>query len=178
MAHIYNSFWSNAAILKAGINYPPGAGYYKFDGTLIGDRYQAFDCVAATFDANISPCFTGTTTLAMLSATAGISSSSDVVTYHLADGVMTTIGGITVWIANSPRPLAATLTNATQYRIYFDLNGNVYTGSLMRDGQIWGGSYYVSNIGGATVQDRLTFLPYSLRLNKAARDGIAAAMAL
>ena len=41
-----------------------------------------------------------------------------------------------------------------------------------------GGSYYVSNPGGATPTDRLTFLPFNLRINKAARDSVAAAMAI
>lgn len=41
-----------------------------------------------------------------------------------------------------------------------------------------GGSYYVSNPGGATPTDRLTFLPFNLRMNKAARDSVAAAMAI
>ena len=40
-----------------------------------------------------------------------------------------------------------------------------------------GGSYYISNPGGATVTDRLTFLPFHIRMNKAAHDSLAAAMA-
>jgi hypothetical protein len=54
----------------------------------------------------------------------------------------------------------------------------VGTGALIRDGAALGGSYYVSNPGGATVEERLTFLPYQIRMNKAARDSLAAAMAL
>lgn len=63
-----------------------------------------------------------------------------------------------------------------QYRIYFQLNGDVYTGSIIKDGAVLGGSYYVSNPAGATVADRLTFLPFQIRMNNAARDSVAAAL--
>jgi len=71
---------------------------------------------------------------------------------------------------------SGTLSSTVQYRIYFELNGNVYTGALTKDGQVLGGSYWVSNPGAPSVIDRLTFLPFQIRLNKAARDSIASAM--
>ena len=88
------------------------------------------------------------------------------------------IGGVPVWVAAAARPQSATLSTSTQYRVYFELNGNVYTGALIKDGVVLGGSYWVSNPGGATATDRLTFLPYQIRMNKAARDSIAADMAI
>ena len=108
----------------------------------------------------------------------GIVSNSDAQTYHLSDGVSTTVAGVPVWIADNPRPLSATLSSTVQYRIYFQLGTNVYTGALIKDGAALGGSYWVSNPAGATAEDRLTVLPYQIRLNKAARDSIAAAMAI
>ncbi|MEO8524435.1 MAG: hypothetical protein ABI460_06930 [Caldimonas sp.] len=170
MAHFLNSFFSNPAILNAGINYPAGAAYLKFDSFFLGDRYAAFDCVAGTTDANVSPCVTGTTLANAL--TAGIVSISDGVTYHTADGAFVTAEGFSMWIATVPRPQSATLSSATQYRIYFAQNGNVYTGALTRDGEPFSGSYYVVTPG------TLVFLPYSIRLNQAATQGLAAAMAL
>jgi len=175
-AHYHNSFFSNAAILNAGATYLTGAAYVKYTATNTGDRYNAFDCAAATSDANISPCRTGTTLAAEL--TTGISSVSDGVTYHLADGVTSTVGGLNVWVATNPRPVSATLSSTVQYRIYFEMNGNVYTGALIKDGQVLGGSYYVSNPGAPAIADRLTFLPFGIRMNKAARDSIAAALAI
>jgi hypothetical protein len=68
------------------------------------------------------------------------------------------------------------LSTTLEYTIYYALNGNVYTGALIKDGAQLGGSYYVSNPTGATVTDRLTFLPFGLRMNKAAHDSVAAAM--
>ncbi len=175
-AQWFNSFFANPAVFTAGASYQSGAGYLKYTSTSLGDRYTAFDCVGATTDANITPCASATTLNAAL--TAGIVSNSDATTYHLADGTLGTVGGVPVWVATAPRPVSATLSSTVQYRIYFQLNGNVYTGSLIRDGEAVGGSYYVSNPGGATVEERLTFLPYQIRMNKAARDSLAAAMAL
>lgn len=175
-AQWFNSFFSNAAILTPGAQYLAGATYTKYTATNEGDRYDAFDCAAATFDANISACISGTTLQAAL--TSGMPSPSDGRTYYLADGVLTTVGGVPVWVANLPRPISATLSTTVTYRIYFQLNGNVYTGSLTRDGAVIGGSYFVSNPGAPAVEDRLTFFPYQIRLNKAGHDSLRSALAL
>lgn len=175
-AHYHNSFFSNAAILNAGATYLPGAAYTKFTAVSTGDRHNAIDCAAATTDANISPCVTGSTLTAVM--TAGIASASDGVTYQLADGAVSTVGGVQVWVATNPRPQSSTLSSTRQYRTYFQMNGNVYTGSLIKDGEVLGGSYYVSNPGAPLATDRLTFLPFSVRMNKAARDSIAAALTI
>jgi len=176
LAHWYNSFFSNAAILKPGNTFTAGAAYLKYTATNLGDRYNVFDCVGTTTDANVAPCLTGTTLTAAL--TAGMVSNSDATTYHLADGTVTTVGGVSMWIATAERPQSASLSSIVQYRIYFQLNGNVYTGAFIKDGTRVGGSYWVSNPAGATVQDRLTYLPYQIRLNKAAHDSIVNAMAI
>jgi hypothetical protein len=173
-AHFHNSFFSNANILEATATYAPGAAYLKFAQTNKGDRYNAFDCTTATTGVNVTPCRTGTTLTAAL--TTGIVSNSDGTTYRLANGSITVVDGVSVWVATNPRPQSATLSSTVQYRIYFALNGNVYTGGLTKDGAVLGGSYYVSNPAGATVTDRLTFLPFDIRLNKAAHDSIVAAM--
>jgi hypothetical protein len=173
-AHYHNSFFSNLAILNATAAWGAGSSYITFTQTNLGDRYNAFDCGAATADANVTPCATGTTLTSAL--TTGITSSSDATTYHLSDGTMRTVGGVQVWVADAARPQSATLSTTLEYTIYYALNGNVYTGALIKDGAQLGGSYYVSNPTGATVTDRLTFLPFGLRMNKAAHDSVAAAM--
>ena len=175
-AHYHNSFYSNSAILNPAATYQAGSAYVKYTAIVKGDRYTAFDCAATTTDANITPCRTGMTLAAAL--TAGIASVSDGVTYLLSDGAVSTVGGIPVWVATATRPVSATLSATPQYRAYFELNGNVYAAVLIKDGALLGGSYYVSNPGGATVTDRLTFLPFNLRMNKAARDSVAAALTI
>ena len=174
MAHWYNSLFANPALLKPNASYATGAGYLRFTAHNVGDRYSVFDCGATTTGAAVSPCLTNTSLTDAL--TAGISSASDGVTYRLADGTMRTVGGVSIWVANTTRPLSSTLTLTLQYRCYFALNGHVYTGALIPDGTLIGGSYHVSNPAGGTVLDRLSFLPYQLRLNQAAHDSLAAAV--
>jgi hypothetical protein len=79
-------------------------------------------------------------------------------------------------VANKPRPKSANYSYTEEFRTYFELNGNVYTGSLIKDGTVLGGSYYLSNINGTTVATRYTFLPFDIRMNKAAYDSLVAAM--
>ncbi|WP_431104072.1 hypothetical protein [Roseateles noduli] len=172
--HFHNSFFSNAGVLNAAATYAAGSSYVKFAQTNKGDRYNAFDCTTATTGAAVTPCRTGMTLTAAM--TAGIVSNSDGTTYVLANGAVRTVDGVPVWVATNPRPQSATLSSTVQYRIYFELNGNVYTGALIKDGTLLGGSYYVSNPSGATAVDRLTFLPFDIRMNKAAHDSIVAAM--
>lgn len=171
----FHAFFANPGILSEGFVYRTGSGYLKYTATNQGDRYEVFDCQGATTDANVTPCATSTTLSGALSA--GLLSNSDGATYHLADGSMQMVDGLKVWVAGTPRPQAATLTSTAQYRVYFELNGNVYTGALTKDGATLGGSYYVATPGapGATG---MVFLPYQIRLNQAAHASIADALAI
>ena len=176
LAHWLNSFFSNPAVLAPGFSFDAGAAYLKYTDFNQGDRYNVFDCTTATTTAAVTPCFSGTTLSAAL--TTGIVSNSDARTYHLADGSLSTVGGVPMWTSAAVRPTAATLSSVVQYRIYFQLNGNVYTGAFIPNGTRVGGNYYVSNPAGSTVDDRLTYLPFQIRLNRAARDSIARALAI
>lgn len=173
-AHWHNSLFANPALLKPAATYAAGASYLRYTAHNVGDRYNVFDCTTATTGADVTPCASGTSLAEAL--TAGIASASDARTYHLADGSLATVGGVPVWVANTTRPLAATLSLTLQYRIYFALNGKVYTGALIKDGTLLGGSYFVSNPSGASVLDRLTFLPFQVRMNRAAVDSLGAAL--
>ena len=174
LAHWHNSFWSNSAILNPAVAFGSGAAYVKYTAVNRGDRFTVFDCVGTTTDANVAPCVSSTTLDAAL--TNGLVSNRDGKTYHQGDGTMSNIGGVPVFVATVARPISATLTSTVQYRIYFELHGNIYTGALTKDGQLLGGNYWVSTPGAPSVTDRLTFLPFQIRMNKAAPDSIAAAM--
>jgi hypothetical protein len=175
-AHWFNTLFENPAVLDPSANFSDGAAYLKYDAVNIGDRYDAFDCHTATADANVNPCKTGTTLERLL--TPGYASGSDGTTYHLADGTITTVGGVRIWVANATRPVSATLTASPRYRIYFEMGGSVYTGETIKDGARVGGSYWYSNPSATAFADRVTFLDYQVRLNAAARDSIAAALKL
>lgn len=173
-ARFHNAIFSNPGVLDASLSYAAGASYLKFTQTNKGDRYNVFDCFSATADAAVSPCRTATTLTAFM--TAGIASNSDGTTYRLADGSIRTVNGVSIWVATVPRPQSASQSSTVQYRIYFELNGNVYTGALINDGTVLGGGAYVSNPNGATVAERFTYLPFDIRMNKAAHDSLLAAL--
>ncbi|ALV04742.1 hypothetical protein [Roseateles depolymerans] len=174
----HDSLLKNPNVTATGATFLPGAKYTKFTKTNLGDRYNAFDCNAATTTASISPCASKTSLTAAL--TTGLISNSDGKTYRLADGTVSTVGGVQVWVATAPRPKAAILASYDEYRIYFELGGNVYTGSLIKDGAVMGSSFYVPNPNSTatSVVDFITPLPYDLRMNKAALDSIAGALTI
>jgi hypothetical protein len=174
LAHGYDVFWANPAVLDAAASFQPDAAFVTYTATNVGDRYGVFDCSGVTTGANVNPCVNNITLAAALNA--GLVSNSDGRTYHHADGVTATVSGVPVWVAHTARRQSATLSATVQYRIYFELNGNVYTGALIKDGAVLGGGYWVSNPGGTTALERYTFLTYQVRLNKAAHDSLAAAM--
>ena len=172
--HFYNAVFDNPGVLDSTATFAAGAGYLKYTQKAAGDRYDVFDCRGITAGPVVSSCVDGSTLADVLSA--GFTSNSDGRTYHLADGEIRTVGGVPIWVASSPRPQSSTLSATVQYRIYFELGGNVYTGSMIKDGTLLGAGSWVSNPAGATLVDQLTFLTYQVRLNQAARDSLKAAV--
>lgn len=164
----------NSSAVDPAATFLPGSKFMTFTRTNQGDRYNAFDCNAATTGANVSPCATNTTLTAAL--TKGLVSNSDRATYKMGDGTLRTVSGVQIWVANAPRPKSAVLSNHDEYRIYFQMAGNVYTGSLIQDGAVVGNSFYVTNPSATTLPDMVTPLTYDLRLNKAAYDSITSAL--
>jgi hypothetical protein len=164
-ANSLNAFLQNPAVLNSGAAYSSGAAYLKYTAKVSGDEYIVFDCAAATTGASVSPCATNTTLANVL--TAGESSASDGVTYTLADGTISTVGGVQIWVATQPRPAAVT-GGTVEYRTYFAINGNVYTGELRKDGTVLNGNSFAS-------AGTLIYLPYQIRINKATLDSLTAA---
>ncbi len=117
-----------SSLLKPGATFAGGAAYLKFDATQIGDAILAVDCNGATYNADISPCAVSTALSSFFPRT----SATDGVTYQSSDGTISTIQGVTAWVANQPRSSTASAT--ANYRVYFQLNGNVYAGVLDKDG--------------------------------------------
>ena len=165
----YNAVFANPGVLDTTTSWATGAAYDQFTETNLGDRYNVFDCTGATTGATPNACNTGTTLAAAMAA--GETSNSDVVTYHSADGTFSTVGGVPMWVANTARPEAAVNASTVEYRVYFELNGNVYTGALIKDGALVGGSHYRTNPADSTTN---VYLDYQVRLNGAAVQSIAA----
>ncbi|HEX7636994.1 MAG TPA: hypothetical protein VF457_01245 [Burkholderiaceae bacterium] len=167
----FNSVFGNPLTLDQTTNWQTGSTYLVYTAVANGDRYAVFDCQATTSGTSPSPCQSGTTLVAAMNA--GEISTSDQTTYVASQGAFTTVGGVPVWVATAPRPQVATQAYTTEYRIYFQLNGNVYTGVLIHDGAITSSTRYRT-----VPSDALTerFLPYKVRLNQASDASISAAV--
>lgn len=166
----YYSLFFNPNVLDSARSYMSGASYIRYTETGNGDRYKAFDCYGTTTTGAPQPCQVNSTLAAVMAA--GISSTSDDRFYHTADGAISTIEGVPVWVATQPRGATSTQRSTTEYRIYFELGGSVYTGSLVKNGAVIGDAFYrdASNV--------LQTPNYQIRLNKATIDSIAAASKL
>jgi hypothetical protein len=174
LAHPYNALLYNPAVLDHASPWLAGASYLTYTARALGDRYLAFDCSGATYDANPVPCYPNTTLATALAA--GIHSISDNVTYTSANGTVTTLAGVPVFVATQPRPQSSVNSFTVEYRVYFELHGNVYTGSLVKDGTVLGGGRYRADP--TSPASPVEYVGYQTRLNQAARDSLAAAMAL
>ena len=172
IAEPFNAVFANPAILDTTTSWATGAAALTYTGTNLGDRYDVFDCYSTvTTGAAPDPCQSGTTLAAAMAA--GEVSTHDATTYHTADGTMTTIGGVPVWVATSARPGGPNGTGAytTEYRIYLQLNGNVYTGSLIKDGAVQATNHYRTNPNDSSTT---VYLTYETRLNQAAVQSLIA----
>ena len=165
----YNAIFANPGVLDTTTSWGSGAAYLRYTATNVGDRYNVFDCTGATTGAAPNPCNANTTLAAAMIA--GETSNSDQVTYHTADGAFVTVGNVSMWVATQPRRIGAVGNSTVEYRVYFQLNGNVYTGALIKDGAQIGGGHYLTNPSDASTE---VYLPYQLRLNSAATQSLAA----
>ena len=171
LAHWFNVLYYNPTLLDPSSTWLPGAAYEKYTATQIGDSYVIFDYAGITTGSAPTPVATGTT-IAALMAGGGIRSSSDQTTYSTANGSMTLVDGITTYLANDPLTNSAT----TMYQTYYELNGNVYVGYLIKNGTVLGGSSYpVASPGSPSGYTRNYSINYQIYLNAAAVASLQAA---
>lgn len=165
-----NALFTNTTLLDPSVNWQSGAAYEKFTATMLGDVYYVNDFVGATTGNQPTPVAKGTTIAALMSA-GGIVSNTDSTTYKSTDGTMTTVDGVTTFVANTARAHLAT----PEYRTYYELNGNVYVGSLIKSGTVVGDvGYTVANANSVTTTYDTQI--YQVRLNAAAIASLNAAM--
>lgn len=169
LAHYFNALFFNPTLLSGTASWAAGAAYVEYTATSIGDTYEVTDYAATTYGTSPSPVATGATIAALMTA-GGIVSSADAVTYTLSNGGVSSINGITTYVAASPRPNVT--TNA--YRTYYELNGNVYAGQLIKDGTVLGGSAYKVTVSGTTTTNYTQ--NFQIRLNKAASSSLDGAI--
>ena len=167
LAHWFNNLYYNPSLLNPTATWGAGAAYEKYTATAFGDTYEVYDyssTIVTTGDTPI-PAGTNTTITARMNA-GGFLVNSDNTTYTMTNGTVSVINGVNTYVATNPRPNRTT----TQYRIFFELNGNVYSGALIKNGTVRGGNVYID----AGVNNYS--MNYQIRLNKAAVDSLKSAV--
>ncbi len=159
--------WVGYQIFSATANWQAGSSYTTHSAQGVGDLYVLFDCqnVASpttTYGTTPTPCASNATLasifpISQYSGSIGKPNEID----NAGDGRFVTVQGLPMWIANNPMSLVQ--GGQTQvYRTYVQLNGNVYYGSLSKDGT----TVYTHQADG-------TYVDYSLALNESAASSVS-----
>jgi hypothetical protein len=159
----FNALYFNTTLLKATATWSAGAAYVKYTSTEISDLYTVEDFAAATTGNTPTPVASGTT-IATLMAAGGISSTIDATTYTLQNGSVLSINGVTTYVSSSTRPNLTT----PSYRTYYELNGNVYIGNLVKAGTVLGGNPFLVAVPGSAAPTTDYTQNFQIRLNEAA----------
>nr|WP_175799522.1 hypothetical protein [Burkholderia anthina] len=136
-----------------------GAAYMKVTRQTVGDTVFTGDCVAPqTSGPNVTPCSTSASTL---EAFFPYTSASDNRTYNLSDGQIVTLAGVRAWVANT-----ALDSPTTEYRVFYQNNGQIDAGAVIRDGT----TMAIAPAGSTTPQD------FYILMNSAAVQSVKAAI--
>lgn len=156
--------WINMNAFTAGINWLPGSAYIKSQGRRVGDTVFVSDCWGSTTTAAVNACGVGMTLDSFFPYVfASKSNSHPIEADFAADGAISTIQGVRMWVATSALPQE--LENTPVYRVFYELSGNIYTGTLEKDGT----SFYSQQASGNVVG-------YQITLNQAALNSIIAGL--
>lgn len=155
--------WVAGNNLSPVASWIPGSASVTHHAKRKGDSITVWDCAlrghpTATGGVSPSPCLSGS--LASIFPAALVDGKGRLHEIdQLADGTLTTVQGLPMWIAAQPLPLGFEPT--ASYRVYFELAGNVYSGLLERDGTEL-----------AYAQPDGTVVDYEMTFNQAAVDSI------
>jgi hypothetical protein len=171
-AQWFNSLYYNSSLLSGSATWNAGSAYLRYTATEVADSYTVTDYSGTTTGSTPNP-VASTTTIAALMAAGGIASSVDGATYTLSNGSISTINGVTTYISANVRPDLTTPT----YRTFYQLNGNVYMGSLVKAGTVIGGSAYPVAAAGSSAGYTINYSQQiQIRLNAAAVASLSAAV--
>jgi hypothetical protein len=171
-AQYLNALYYNSALLKTSATWQSGAAYLRFTETNMSDCYEVIDYAATTTGTSPTPVATGTTIAALMQA-GGIYSSLDQMTYTSNDGAISTVNGVTTFIATNPRPYLTT----TAYHTFYQLNGNVYDGTLIKANATIGGNPYEVAAPGTAQGYTVNYTQaYRIQFNAAAVNSLQAAL--
>ncbi|PXX37914.1 hypothetical protein [Undibacterium pigrum] len=156
--------------------YLPGSAYLKFSARQLNDLYTVQDCYqSVVFTVPVNSCPEGDNLQTVLSK--GIRKSN--ITYFMRDGTITSVGGVTMWVSNSPiAPVYEKLVDKI-YQTFFELNGKVYMGKLSRAGSKVSMDYYDTYSRApenGLLVTTTTRLDYIIFFNAAAKNSISNAL--
>ncbi|VWC80627.1 hypothetical protein BLA18112_02608 [Burkholderia lata] len=136
-----------------------GAAYMKVTRQVVGDTVLTGDCAAPqTTGTTPTPC---STTASTLETFFPYTSTADNKTYNLSDGQIVTLAGVRAWVAN-----AALNAPTTEYRVFYQNNGQIDIGTVIRDGT----TLAIAPAGSTTPQN------FYILLNSAAVQSVKTAI--
>ena len=158
--------WIGFNNFAATATWQAGSAYVTQHGVRVGDVVIAQDCPndttpTTTTGSQPAPCATGQTLEQIFPATLPLQTLKPYEHELLADGRIAQVAGVRMWVANAPLPLEQSSTPA--YRVYFELDGNVYAGLLEKDGA----PFHYRQTDGSVVD-------YTVSLNQAAVNSLQA----
>jgi hypothetical protein len=176
-----------AALLKPGAAFSAGAAYLKFTATRRADTLFTGDCTLAQTTTGTAPvpCQTAktlggssqTTESSFADGTAGGGKVWTLATEGTiceiaaqAAGTNCPPFGVRYWVASTSRTSAMNIPEqTTAFRVYYELGGNIYTGTLQR-----AGATIRENLGSNAAPD---IRPYYIRVNRPFVQSVQAALA-
>lgn len=172
LAQWFNALYYNKSLLRTSSSWAASAAYVQYTSTEVADTYTVTDNTGSPTNNTPNPVATGTT-IAALMAAGGIPASADGTVYTLSNGSVSSINGVTTYVASAVLPNSTT----SVYRTYYEINGNVYAGGLIKAGTVLGGSNYIVAAPGTAAGYTLNYsVKYQIRLNAAAVASLRAAV--
>lgn len=118
---------NGASLYNRQATWQSGAAYMKVTRQMLGDTVLTGDCAAPqTTGTNVTPC---STTVSTLEAFFPYTSAEDNKTYNVGDGQIVMLAGVRAWVANT-----ALNAPTTEYRVFYQNNGQIDAGVVIRDG--------------------------------------------
>lgn len=138
---------NGVSLYNSQATWQSGSAYMKVTRQVVGDTVETGDCAAPkTSGTNVTPC---STTASTLEAFFPYTSTADKKTYNLSDGQIVTLAGSRSWVANVPLDTAT-----TSYRVFYQNNGQIDVGTLIRSGT----TLAIQSSSSATPQNFYIFL--------------------
>lgn len=168
LSNMVYALFENSALMNRQTPYLQGAAFMKVTITRLGDFFWVWDCVDADKKPPAGPlaCATGTTLEAYLKQGFTFADNSRVT---WADGVVNSVDGYSMWVANTP--FTARDNPVKVYTTFIEKDGVIYRGSLARDGALVNGLEK-----GRLGSDQVEYIPYWTFANDAARRSLKAAL--